>query len=278
MAQVPHLVRWQDELADFGLVIVAPHRQKATDEEVSAAARVRGINYTVTTGHVSGGQGNGIPHSFLFDQDGKCVFEGNPAAADTKLRTTFGAALVNKTGLETFPRLLVAQVDALRAGKSPAGVLAKVQPLTRAPDAATAAAAKALADVLTGPAKASLEAAKAQRTDDPLAAYARAQRLSVTFKGTPVGADAAKFFAELKADKSVMAELRAKPLLERVRAIDQVLGKVLDKKEAPDDAFRKAMAAPLKQMRDAVAQMRRQAPDARATKDAIVLAEKYGIK
>ena len=32
------------------------------------------------------------------------------------------------------------------------------------------------------------------------------------------------------------------------------------------------------ELRDAVALMKRQAPDARATKDAVVLAEKYGVK
>ena len=275
---MPHLVRWQDELADFGLVIVAPHRQKATDDEVRSTARARGINYTVTTGHVSGGKGSGIPHSYLFDAEGNCVFEGHPSEAEKKLRATFGAALVAKAGRDSFPKALTAQVDALKAGKPPAGVLAKVQPLTRSTDAEIATAAKALADALTAPAKASLEAAKAQRSDDPLAAYDRAQRLAATFKSTPVGIDAAKFFAELKADKAVVAELRARPLLEKVRVLDQQLGKVLGEKESADDAFRKAMAAPLKQLQSAIIQMKRVAPDARATKDAVVLAEKYGVK
>jgi hypothetical protein len=36
IGQVSHIVRWQDELADFGLVIVAAHRQKATPDEVRA--------------------------------------------------------------------------------------------------------------------------------------------------------------------------------------------------------------------------------------------------
>jgi thiol-disulfide isomerase/thioredoxin len=278
LAQVPHIVQLQDELADFGLVIVAQHRQKATDEEVQATARARGINYTVTTGHVSGSTATGIPHCFVFDANGKCVFEGNPADADKPLRIAFGEAIIAKTGRDSFPKLLVASVDALKAGKPPAAILAKVQPFTRSPDADVAAAAKALVEALTGPGRAALEAARSQRADDPLAAYDRAQRLAVTFKGTAVGIDAGKFFAELKADKAVMAELRARPMLEKVRVIDQQLGKALGEKETPDDAFRKAMAGPLKQLRDAVALMKRQAPDARATKDAVVLAEKYGVK
>lgn len=278
LAQVPHIVMWQDELADFGLVIVAQHRQKATDDEIRSTARARGINYTVTTGYVSGSSATSIPHSFIFGADGKCVFEGNPADAEKTLRTTFGAALVAKAGRDSFPKALAVHVDALKTGKPPAAILTKVQPFTRAPDAETAAAAKALVDAMTGPAKVSLEAARSQRSDDPLAAYDRALRLSVTFKGSPVGADAARFLAELKADKTVTAELRARPYLEKVRAIDQQLGKALGEKESPDDTFRKAMAGPLKQLRDAVAVMKRQAPDARATKDAVVLAEKYGVK
>jgi hypothetical protein len=259
------------------LVIVAPHSQKATPDEVRSTARARGINYTVTTGYVTGGKGNGIPHCFIFDAAGQCVFEGNPADAETILRTTFGTALVAKAGRDSFPKPVATYADALKAGKPPAAILAKVQPLTRAPDTETAAAAQALVDLLTAPAKTSLEAAKAQRADDPLAAYDRAQRLAAMFKSSPVGRDAAKFFAELKADKTVMAELRARPLLEKVRVLDQQLGKVLGEKETPDDAFRKTMAGPLKQLRDMVVLMKRQAPDARATTDAVVLAEKYGV-
>ena len=278
LAQVPHIVQLQDELADFGLVIVAQHRQKATDDEVRSTARARGINYTVTTGYVSGSNATSIPHSFVFDADGKCVFEGSPAEADKALRTTFGAALVAKAGRDSFPKTLATYVDALKAGRSPTAILAKVQQFTYSADAGTAAAAKALVGALTGPAKAALAAARSQRADDPLSAYDRAQRLSVTFRGTPLGIEAARFFGELKADRKVTAELRARPLLERVRVIDQQLGKALGEKEAPDDAFRKGMAGPLRQLRDAVAVMKRQAPDAQATKDAIVLAGKYDVK
>ncbi len=52
---------------------------------------------------------------------------------------------------------------------------------------------------------------------------------------------------------------------------------MLCEKETPDDAFRKAMAGPLKQLRELVMLMKRQAPGARATTDAVVLAEKYGV-
>ena len=141
----------------------------------------------MTTGYVSGSTATTIPHSFVFDADGKCVFEGNPAEVDKALRTTFGAALVAKARRDSFPKILATYVDALKAGKSPAAILVKVQPLTFSADAGTAAAAKALVGALTGTAKAALAAARCAGTDDPLSAYDRAQRLSVTFRGTQLG-------------------------------------------------------------------------------------------
>ena len=56
IGQIAHMAKLQDELADFGLVIVAAHRQKATPDEVRATARTHGINYTVTSGYVSSGE------------------------------------------------------------------------------------------------------------------------------------------------------------------------------------------------------------------------------
>jgi hypothetical protein len=276
---VPHLVRWQDELADFGLVIVAAHRQKASPDEIKATARTHGINYTVTSGYVSGGKGGkgGIPYGFVFDHDGKCVFEGSPSDAEKKLRSAVGAAIVAKAGRSDFNKTITVQVDALKAGRPPAGVLVKLLPLTRAPDAETAAQAKALTDALMAPAKAALASARGQKADDPLAAYDRAQRMTVAFRNTPVGTDAGKLLTELKSDKAVVAELKTRPLMEKLRAVDQLLAKAMGDKEPKDPAFQKAAAAQLRQLRDAAAMLKRTYPDSRAAKDAVVLAEKYGL-
>jgi hypothetical protein len=273
---VAHLVRWQDELADFGLVIVAAHRQKATPEEVRATARTHGINYAVTDGHVSGNSG-GIPHGFIFDHAGKCVFDGSPADADAKLRAAVGAAIVARAGRSDFNKSIAPQVEALKAGKPPGPVLVKLLPLTHSADRETAAQATALTAALMAPAKSAVAAARAQKADDPLAAHDRAQRMATLFRSTPVGTDATKLLAELKSDKTVVAELRARPLMEKLRAADEVLAKAMGDKEPKDPTFQKAAAAQLRQLQNAAANIKRTYPDTRAAKDAVVLAEKYGL-
>jgi thiol-disulfide isomerase/thioredoxin len=276
IGEIPHMTKLQDELADFGLVIVAAHRQKATPDEVRATARTHGINYTITDGYVSNGAST-IPHGYIFDLDGKCVFDGRPGDAENKLRSTLGAALVTQADRSDFNKTISVQVEALKAGKPPAAVLVKLLPLTRAPDAETAAQAKALTDALMAPAKAALASVRDQKADDPLAAYDHTQHMVVAFKGTPVGTDAAKLLNELKSDKKVMAELKTRPLMEKLRAVDQLLAKAMGEKEPKDPAFQKAAAPQLRQLREAAAMLKRTYPDSRAANDAVVLAEKYGL-
>jgi hypothetical protein len=271
------LVKWHDELSEFGLVVLAPHRQQAEPGEVKAVARTLGVNYTVTTGHVAGGGGGSIPHCFVFDAEGKCVHDGGPDGVDAKLRAALGTALVAKAGRDDFTKVVAPHAEALKAGRPPAGVLAKLLPLTRHADAATAAQAKALAEALTEPARTALAAARAQKADDPVAAHDRVQRLSTTFRNTPLGTDAARLLAELKADKVVAAELRARPFLDKVKALDAALAKLLGERDAKDPAFQKAAAAYLKQLRNLVVQLQRTYPNARATQEAVGLAEKFGV-
>lgn len=274
---MPHLVRWQNELADFGLIIVGAHRQSATPDDIKKIARATGINYSITNGSVSGGKSAGIPHAFIFDSEGKCVFDGHPAEAEKKLRSALGTAIVAKTGRSEFSKSISSQVEALKAGKSPAGVLAKLLPLVRASDSETAAQAQALTDALMAPAKAAIETARSQKTEDPLAAHDRALRMSMAFKNTPVGVEASKLLSELKSDKTVVAELRARPLMEKLRALDQLLVKAMGDKEANDPAFQKAAAAQLRQLQNSAGQIKRNYPETHAAKDAIAIAEKYGL-
>src|SRR4051812_14749415 len=106
MQSMPHLVRWHEELGDFGLVVVAPHCQDVGPEKVKATAARLGIRFPVpNNGSVPGGE-RGIPHMFVFDHDGKCLYEGHPGKAEAAVRQAVGGSLVAAAKLETVPKSL----------------------------------------------------------------------------------------------------------------------------------------------------------------------------
>src|SRR5688572_19214969 len=99
---MPHLVRWHDELSDFGLVIIAPHRQRATNEQLKAKALALGMRFSVTeTGDLPGRETKGIPSVLLFDHTGKVIHDGKTDGAEAKMRAAVGAALVEAAEMGT---------------------------------------------------------------------------------------------------------------------------------------------------------------------------------
>jgi hypothetical protein len=275
---MPHLVRWQEELSSFGLVIVAPHVQNATEEEIRARARALGVNFSVvSSGRVEKAELKAIPHCLLFDHTGECLYQGHPGKVEPWLRSAVGAALVAATGKSDFGRVLKPLADALKKGQPPAAVLQKLLPLQKSSDAQAAKEARLLFEKLTEGGQRQLDEVKELREKDPVAAYHQVQRLTVAFKGTAVAAKAGELLGELKKDKAVVAELRAQPSLEAIRKLDAALSKAADKTDPKSVEFQRAFAAPLKQMQAALQRMKRSWPDARATAEAVEIAGKYGV-
>jgi hypothetical protein len=79
---MPQLVALHKRNEDKGLAVVAMHRQNATDDEVKEVVKKLKMKFPVTKGGSGPSKGNGIPHSLVFDVEGKLVFEGHPADAD----------------------------------------------------------------------------------------------------------------------------------------------------------------------------------------------------
>jgi hypothetical protein len=275
---MPHLVRWSDELKDFGLLIVAPHAQRATNDEIKAKAESLGLNFPVVkTGGVSGADFRSIPHCFLFGHDGKLLYEGHPKEAEARLRVAVGKGLVEKAGLEKATPAVTSLLDSLKKGQSPVAVLQKAQPLQRSSDAATAGQAKKLVAALTEGGQRRLEEAMSLAERDPVAAYDSLTKATTLYKGTPVAEKANQQLTRLKSDRAVMAELKARPSLETIKKLDTALKPRAENADPKGLEFQKAYAAPLKQMRTTLSQMKRNWPDAKATKEAAEIAERYGV-
>src|SRR5262249_10353582 len=97
------------------------------------------------------------------------------------------------------------------------------------------------------------------------------------FKGTPLADKANQHLTKLKNNKVVMAEVKARPTLENIKKLDTALAPKAAGVDPKGTDFHRAYAAPLRQMRTSLQQMKRSWPDAQATKEAAEIAEKYGV-
>jgi hypothetical protein len=276
---MPHLVRWNNELGEFGLLIVGPHVQKATDDAIKAKAQECHVSFSVPKGgSVQGADFNAIPHCFLFGHDGKCLHEGHPKDVEAKLRIAVGKALVEKAGLASGAAAGVTPlVDSLKRGQSPTAVLQKALPLQRSTNPDTADQAKKLVAALTEVGQRRVDEAAALAESEPLVAFDRLTRSASVFKGTPVADKANQHLTRLKNNREVMAEAKARPALEGIKKLDTALAPKAAEIDPKGADFHRAFVVPLRQMRTTLQQMKRNWPDAKATKEAAEIAEKYGV-
>lgn len=280
LTSLPNLARWNQELSDFGLVTIGAHAQKGTSEEIQVKARSLGVNFAVVAS-ASVREGNdfsGIPHTMLFDHTGKCLYRGSPGSVEGLLRAAVGKAIVEGTEKVTFTKAMAPLVEALKKGQSPRLVLQKVIPLQKSPDAATADEAKLLTRQLTKGGQRQVEEAESLMKSDVLTAYDQLQRLPLVFKGTAVETKANALLAELKKDKGVMAEVKARPSLDKVKKLDAQLSARAAAVDPKGADFQKAFAPVLKQLQTTLQQMKSSWPEAKATQEAVAIGEKYGIR
>jgi hypothetical protein len=282
VASMPHLVRWNQELSPFGLVVIGPHVQSASEEEAKTKARALGIEFTVfMAGFIkTPADFNGIPHCMLFDQTGKCVYRGKPDGVEKVLRSSVGKALVASLEKPPTSKAVTPLAESLKSGQSPLAVLQRAAPLLKSKDPTTVNEARQLIDRLSAAGQKKFDKAEESKADNPLGAYLLVEPLSTEYRGTPLGAKAAKLLAVLSKDKAVVAELRARPLLETVKKLDRFLeDSAKNNAVTVDDAkFLKAQAPVLQNMRRTLVSMKQSYPNARVTIEALAIGEKYGIQ
>lgn len=273
------MVKWDGELGQFGLVTVGAHCQNAPDEAVRAKATSLGVRYSITKG-VFGLGGGGIPHCYIFDSKGDCVYDGSPLdpKAEAALRTTVGKGLTS--GIEKPTKGMAPLVDALGKGQSPFLVMPRIVGLLKSTDKETAEQAKQVVDNFTSDAQKKFEEADALKESDPYGAYTLLEKIPGAYKGTPVGTKAGELLAKLGKEKVVQAELKARPSLESVRKIDTYLTGVAEKakvQDLKDSAFLKGNASSIDLMKRTLTAMKKNYPDAKTTEQAAAIGEKYGV-
>jgi thiol-disulfide isomerase/thioredoxin len=281
LASLPKLAALNSELAPFGLMVVGAHAQDGMDEQVKRTALSRGVNFPIVkNASVEGGNDfSGIPHCMLFDHSGKCLYRGDPQSVETKLRLALGAALADTGSKADLAPPVAALAASLRKGTAPARVLRQAVALLKSSSKTTAGDARILVGRLTAAAQTRLDEANRVVESEPLRAYDLAVAVAGTFKGAPVSTEAAALAAKLKGDKAVAVELKARPALESIRKLDQVLGAraLAARVDTTNPDFLKANRASINQLRTRLTQIKKTAPDAKATAEAATIAEKYGV-
>jgi hypothetical protein len=267
------------ELADFGLLVLGSHVQEGTPQEVKSVAVSHGANFPISIQtRVRGAEDSQfIPHCLLFDHTGACIFRGSPVDTEPLIRTALGKALVDGAGREKFSATMSPIVGDLKKGKSPALVLPRlVAQQNSAGDVGSDA--KALLGSLTAVGQKKLERADELTASKPVDAFLLIEKLPTAYRGTTVAQEATEMIGKLKKEKTVTTELAARPTLETIRKIERELNIRSEGVNPKKDEFQKANAPLLKQLKDRLAAMKKSWPDAKATEEAVAIADKFDTK
>jgi hypothetical protein len=274
---------WEDELGVFGLNIVAPHQAPLKlPIPLKDLIKDRNIRYPVTDGpwveNSDVGDYKKFPICYVYAPDGTPLFRGGPFEAEGAMRSAIGASLIAKTAIaDDPPAVLIPIVESIKNGKPPTTAFAKLTPLLKSKDEEVSLLSKSLLDVLTEAGQKALVEIEPTMKDDPLEAFLRFERLATGYKDTPVGAKANTHIAKLKTYKVVAIELKARPSLATVKKIESELASKKGALDPRHPYFRQDNALLLRQLEAAIAQMKRQYPDTRATEQAVAAGERYAV-
>ncbi|MCE9530455.1 MAG: hypothetical protein K8T89_04890 [Planctomycetes bacterium] len=281
------LQSWHDELSDFGLVVLGeaswgiPNAVPIAEDTI-ARDKIRSGGITLpqffngTLKELDGFKT--YPHALVFDHTGKCVYRGTLFGAEIKMRSALGKAIVAATEIEKFEPGVMVYVDALQKGQPLGPLLQKMVAYYRSESGANAEQTKALIKQITATGQKRLDDAEKIMKSEPLVAYERLEKLPITFKNTQLGAKATAMLTQLKLDKTVAAELRAKPSLDAVKKLDTTLGGKPGSFDPLQQRFRQDNADLITQLKDAVEKMKKTHSKTKALDEATAIAKRYGIE
>ncbi len=267
------------ELKDFGLIVVGGYQSDAPAEAVKAIAASRAIEFPLCPeARIGQTESFRLPHAVLYDQEGKNVFRGDPLDGEVYARAAVNKGILTKTGKESWAKGVKPAVDLLEQGAGIPAVLAKLNAVSETLSADAKADWALLRDTLIEGAKKQVAAAEAMMKDDPVSAWLALERVAAGYKSTPAAKAANDLIVKARSNPKVALEVRARVALDPIKKIDtQLSGKELSF-DPRQPEFRGNNAALLKQLGDGVEKLKKQFPDARATAEAVKMAEYWLVK
>jgi hypothetical protein len=277
LAALARLSTLYTELQDYGLIAFGSETQMYPDKELRKLARQRSLAFPLVAEAEFGIPGSWpLPHAYVYDHAGKCVFRGSPLDAEPYVRVAVGKAVLAQTGKEAFGKPAQPVADLLTAGAPMGQVVAKLTEQLRA--APKDDELKELQAALTSGGKKVLDAAAERAKADPIGAFFDAERLPAQYRGTPVEKPASDLVNKLKANPKVERELKGRAALAPILKLDsQLSGKDLSFDPHLLE-FKEDNAMLLKQLADAVEKLRKTYANTRAADEAARLAERWDVK
>ena len=277
------LDKWHDELAPYGLAVVAPYAAVREPAELRAAAEKRGADdvSVLTNARVQDVPGTfSSPksgHAIVFAHDGTCAHRGEVYDAEKAVRAAVGKMILAGVKLpETPPKALETVVESITSGTPLLSVMPKLSPLAATGDDDAKAAAKAIQDAILAPGTKALADAQGVAKTDPVGAYIAAEKVATTFKGTTVATKATTLTNSLKGNAAVATELKARAVLVKVQAIAAQLDAQPGSFDPTSTAFQTKNRTAIQQGQTLLEQMKKQFPQARGTKEAEKLVKGFG--
>jgi hypothetical protein len=232
----------------------------------------------VKNARVEGDNSRGIPHMFIFDHTGKCVFEGLPSSVANVLKTTMAAAphpLIADLPLKKLAKL----GQALKSGQSIGAVFKQANSKTSASDAETATEAKGIVERCSAYADKRSKDAESVREQDPYQCCALLERIQKDFSGMEQATAVEKRLAELKKDKAFSAQCEAGKLLAEITRVGTELKGIGTKPvDLSDKTCLKANRTQATQIVAAIKTLKKKYADTKYCADALEYAKTIGLE
>lgn len=238
---MPQLAALFKKFESEGLHIVGLECQGSAASAIKSMAGSKGATYQMTTGgQLKGAKVNGIPHGFLFDATGKLVDgDWRPSAQfETKLKEMLKESAAAMAGPGPYTKLapMVAQ---LKAGAPCGQVLKSAAAKMKSSDPVEAEEAKTMVEAIRGNGTAQFERAQAKKSDDPLAAVTKLDKLALQFAGDELGTKAKAEADAIRKDPVLKKEIDAELMWKKISAMNDTLKPVRGAKDPKDEAFKK---------------------------------------
>ncbi len=274
LASIPHLAEFQNKYGRDNFVVVANHCQREPVDLVMSTWSGKGGGQQISVvadGNLTGANVSGIPHCFLFNHEGRLVYDGSPSEVEGKLADAMKAS----------PGALIAGRDFKKLGKSATalaamkGGWASTLKSLRTAAAGADADAKSEADFLVERATSyctnALARIQGEREDDPAAAMGDVNRMAALLKGDELGKPFDDLQKEFKADKAMRAELKAADALSAICAEADKIGLGSD----PEAAKQRKQA--VANISGGLQSLQKRFPDTAASRKAAKLQTTWGL-
>ncbi len=272
LASIPHISELQEKYGREQLVIIANHCQNADEAKAKSVFMGRGGSDQISVinqGDLKGAKVSGIPRCFLFNHEGKLVYDGSPFNLDSAL----------EDAIKQSPGFLVAgrsygktqkqseAIGALSANLS--STLKSLRVLATGDDAEAKEEAAYLLGKVTDYSEKTMQKIALARTEKPLFAYEQSMRMEKLLKGDELGDAYVELVKDLKKDKVFQSELKAANALAGIRAHASKIG------FGPDSVKLNPPAA--NQMAEALKSLIKKYPNTKAATEATQLASQWQL-